>query len=535
MAAFSDTQVDAAASGSSSTACGPGISEPKFPDGWDELVHPNGSIYYYNPRLRIVTLENVYNALVLGRLLNMHEEHSNWLADATPRYPDDVETLIYRESGEQDDILHIKIASWHRSLIYDYSAKHQRYVPGYQYDFWQYISRYPMHRTYLPHYMEVDFVRALAFGANERVLEAKTTPFPFEDTQIMRLMQVYIDLKESQIPLIPAMAYHIATAMYEIEKARQRYGYATKNNRLYRDMAIKEVHWKVDVSDIIISVLLCGTHRNYRTRLACTVPNGKVSLPDFRRLMQSLMAEWADSNLVATVFVSVDVGFLAVPGITALQRACVLASSLCAMTSIVTGLYHVWQHRQKTDVEIEDATRYIHSLPLWCLRKPQTRSDSQVTLTVTACLLALPLASLQWSVLSFTIAIAAFAFESTLRARGHAIAIFIALFTLLTIVSCAAFVFFSHVWRPPLHREMEEGLDPNVVDIFPPMFHERLRARFDTVLKSVRDFVGFCANLVGLQIWESGTEASGTEASSIEASSTEVSDSDDADSSSSGD
>lgn len=101
-------------------------SEPKFPNGWDEYVHPRGSIYYYHPLLRIVTVENVYNTLVLGRLLSMHQHHSRWLADAIPRYPDDVEMLIYHESGNQDDTLSIKTASWHRSLIYQYSLKHNR-------------------------------------------------------------------------------------------------------------------------------------------------------------------------------------------------------------------------------------------------------------------------------------------------------------------------------------------------------------------------------------------------------------------------
>ncbi|KAJ6540889.1 hypothetical protein DFH09DRAFT_1089846 [Mycena vulgaris] len=408
--------------------------EPQFPDGWAELVHLNGSIYYHNTAMSLLTTENISNPLFLGRLIKSKS------------------------------------------------------------DFWRYISQYPMHRTYLPPYMEAYFVSALAFGANERVLDEKTTTSPFKDEQIMRLTQVYLDLKASasQVALVPTLAYHIAKVMYPIEQARVAYGYGTPDARLYRDLAIPESTWKVILWDMVIGVIFCGTHKSYRTRLECTVPNNHVFLPYFRRLMQNMMAEWADSNLVATVFVSVSL-----PS-NAHARS---SRSLFAMTSIVTGLYHVWRHRQKTDAEIEDAMNYIYSLPFFGLRKRMPTTVNAFSLTLTACLLALPLATLQWSVLSFTVAIAAFALESTLRTAGHSL---IALLTLLVTLSCVVFLFFWRIWRPPLHREMEEGLDPNVVDPPPPMWNEQLGGLVKAASKSVRDSVDGFVGMVGFQKLESG-------------------------------
>lgn len=52
----------------------------------------------------------------------------------------------------------------------------------------------------------------------------------------------------------------------------------------------------------------------YQTRLPGTRVKGAVYLPDFRKLMQQSLDEWADSNLLVTVFVSANVAFLAVPG-----------------------------------------------------------------------------------------------------------------------------------------------------------------------------------------------------------------------------
>ncbi|KAJ7685948.1 hypothetical protein B0H17DRAFT_1072971 [Mycena rosella] len=486
MAAPSETDDNDAISDASSTTSAPTIQEPQIPDDWRKFVHLNGSVYYYNRDRRLLTTENVANELVLGGLLKVYRDHRRWLHALRhwSTSPDD-EMLIYRPSGTKCDDLLVVFSSRHDCLTYEYQQAKNRVVEKPKSEFWSHISQYPMHRTYLLPFMEPAFLSALAFGANERVLDEKTTTFPFEDAQILRLTQVYFDLKASDAPLVPALAYHIAKVMFHIEEARARYAYGTPAARLYRDLAIPESTLQVFLWDIPIGILFCGTHRSYRTRLACTVPKGLVSLPDFRRLMQNMMAEWADSNLVATVFVSVNVGFLAVPGITTLQRDCSLVSSLCAMASIVTGLHHVWQHRQKTDAEIEDAINYIHFLPR--KRKPTPESTVPVlALTLTACLLALPLATLQWSVLSFTVAIAAFALQATTTAEHD---ILLALLVLLVTLACAAFLFFWRIWLPPLHREMEEGLDPNVAEPPPPMWRERLEARVKAVAEGVGRFL----------------------------------------------
>ncbi|KAJ7486970.1 hypothetical protein FB451DRAFT_1228430 [Mycena latifolia] len=501
MAPPSETDDDNSVGGlsdASSTAFVPTIQDPQFPDDWDKFVHPNGSIYFYNPDLRLLTTDNVSNSLALRRLLKVHTDHRIWLNNLiqSHRALEDAEMLLFHRDDPAKSFCppSITVASWRRGRAYDYAtnADQSRAVLKSKSDFWSYVAQYPMHRTHLPPVMESNFLSALAFGANERIMDEKATTFPFEDTQILRLTQIYFDLKASNVPLVPALAYHIATVMSHIEKARARYGYGTPDARLYRDVAIPAPTWHVLFLDIPLGVLFCGTHKSYRTRLECTVPNGIVSLSDFRQLMQNMMAEWADSNLVATVFVSVNVGFLAVPGITALQRTSALVSSLCAMASIVTGLYHVWQHRDKTEAKIEDAINYIHFLPHCFARKraakptsaPQSATAMALSLTFTACLLALPLATLQWSVLSFTVAIAAFTVG-----HGEAHTLLLALLILLIAFASAAFLFFWRIWRAPLHREMEEGLDPNVVDTGPEPDHQgaRLwRARLKAVAKGVR-------------------------------------------------
>ncbi|KAJ7092873.1 hypothetical protein B0H15DRAFT_164369 [Mycena belliarum] len=458
MAASSESVNDDGIPDASSTYFTPTNQGPQFPHDWDKIVHLNGSIYYFHPGLRLLTTDNVVNHLALRQLLKVYHEHIPWVEEFMRQHPShgDAELLIAHHS----DLPSITLASWNACTTYACAPDKSRVDVQSQPDFWAYVARYPTHHTHLPDSMQSMFLSTLALGANERVLDVKTTTFPFEDTQILRLTQVYLDLKASGVPVVPTLAQHIATVMCEVEKTRARYGHGTSRARLHRDVAIPAATWPVRFVDIAVGLLFCGTHTGYRTRLQRTVPQGLVFLPDFRRLMQNMMAEWADSNLVATVFVSVNVGFLAVPGITPLERALALVSSLCAMASIVTGLHHVWQHRAKTSADIEDATNYLHVLPRWWSSPPDPAAAhrSGTNLTLTACLLALPLATLQWSVLSFTAAIAAFALQSTPTPP------ILALLVLLGTLAGAAFVFFLRIWRPPLHREMEAGLDANVVD-----------------------------------------------------------------------
>jgi hypothetical protein len=94
--------------------------------------------------------------------------------------------------------------------------------------------------------------------------------------------------------------------MIKIEIVRERYHYGTKDARLYRDIAIEtKPTWRVErLLDVLLFCVFFSTHGTYKIRLEGTRPKGHVYLPDFRELMRSLLVEWSDSNLLATVFVS---------------------------------------------------------------------------------------------------------------------------------------------------------------------------------------------------------------------------------------
>ncbi len=136
------------------------------------------------------------------------------------------------------------------------------------------------------------------------------------------------------------------------------------------------------------------------------------------------------------------------------------------MLSIVIGVHHVWRHRRRADADEEDAVRHPVLSPLYSLSPlPNLLSFIQNrylhlrphrhpgSLTLLACLLALPLAALLWAILSFTVAVATFCFVGanvhTRPLLGTVLGVLLALALLTLLV-------FWDAWREQPTSEPEE-------------------------------------------------------------------------------
>jgi len=142
-----------------------------------------------------------------------------------------------------------------------------------------------------------------------------------------------------------------------------------------------------------------------------------------------------------------NVGFLAIPGIDHMPKTASLVSTLFSLTSIIAGVHHVWRHRTKVDAEFEDARKYLYHV----------RSlGEELDLTVTACLISLPIAALIWSILSFSLAIAGYSIQySNLSGR-------ILLSAVLGASGIGAFsvlVYFWRIWKAPNDDEEQASSD----------------------------------------------------------------------------
>jgi hypothetical protein len=120
----------------------------------------------------------------------------------------------------------------------------------------------------------------------------------------MPFLLIGVPYSQGQQSILPAVAWHISRVMIKIEAVRELYHYGTKEARLYRDIAVETPTWREHLVDVLLFCVFFNSHKTYRARLESTRPKGHVYLPDFRDLMSSLLVEWSDSNLLATVFVS---------------------------------------------------------------------------------------------------------------------------------------------------------------------------------------------------------------------------------------
>ncbi|TCD68621.1 hypothetical protein EIP91_010276 [Steccherinum ochraceum] len=324
--------------------------------------------------------------------------------------------------------------------------------------YWNHLEKYGMHYEEVPNSAEADFLSELGYGAVERTLDNKGTTYRFTGPQTQALIGTYRELKEAQregIPVAPSLIWLFSRTMKLVEETRTNSKYGTRDAAAARKPSLEEPTLKFRLIDIFLGIMFSGTHNMYRRRLLKTRFNNVLYLPDFRELLHELIIEWGDSNLLSTVFVAANVSFLAIEDITTLQRTFSLASSLFAMISIAGGMHHIWHHRIRLDVEVSQATIYLNR---------GIALGKRGSVTILACFLALPIASLLWSFYAFVGALTAFCVQRVDVNRP--------VLTFMLCISCLSGIttvsFFWNIWVGWQLSQMMEyadraGKDPKQV------------------------------------------------------------------------
>lgn len=167
------------------------------------------------------------------------------------------------------------------------------------------------------------------------------------------------------------------------------------------------------------------------------------------------VADWTNTNLVATVLVSASVALLAIPGIDSTTRILGIVSTLYSISSIVAGLLNVWQHQHKSRGNLE----------LTVIFDFFDRAERHVkTDKLLAILLSLPMVLLIWSTLMFAVSMVTFAWRGVDTtfinnssgsddpnefAFGLPTAwVSTGVLSFLTVVVLSSFIYFWRVWKP---------------------------------------------------------------------------------------
>ncbi|KAK7019630.1 hypothetical protein R3P38DRAFT_2975533 [Favolaschia claudopus] len=385
-----------------------------WPHDWKKHTNFTGIVYWTSDDGKLITTDDASLETTRARVMHEYREYLNWFDDIDD---EDAEMHVYNVDNERT---RITFASWKLGETYK-CGDDDELRTLHRSQSWDYFWEFAKHRARLPPALEQEFIDAMTLIMND---EKHFTELPFDERQLKRIWEVYQYLKAFTLPLrrlpnraqsssetsttttttttgdlVPALVYHMGEVMFSVSTARSR-------NQLAQHPSITSTITPTQATlrmwDLLIGLMLLANHRKYRVQLRSVVSkNGGIKLPAFRAMVSSLLAEWGESNLVAAVILSVNVAFLGIQTLTTLQRTPSIISSLFALTSLIIGLHHVWQHREKTEVDREDAREYLYfvNLNLKLLATSHKSPPTPLDLTVTAALLAIPRAALQWAVL----------------------------------------------------------------------------------------------------------------------------------------
>ncbi|KAI0782593.1 hypothetical protein C8Q75DRAFT_503945 [Abortiporus biennis] len=402
---------------------------------WTKYVHVNGNVYFYNSHYRIITPHDMSDPDMRDTIVEEYNRFDSMLRRKglnTYLYQHYPETdMVIRFHGDiEDDYLEISLICPSR-LCFMYCPEEGEFdlkVLTGTVKIWTYLEEFPMHWPPNTIMAVHDCIIGLTHGVNEWMDENNQyCSFPYSDHQIQRMMQVFKDLKNSVNSLsslrvyekggynqaIATFLWHSARVMYRIESGRERhkiphpkmlnvYGFKLED----KPPVVTRTPFDRRM-EILLGILLLGAHFTFLERLSHVRRSGRVIQREFSRMMVEFLAGWSDSNLLSTVFVGANVSFLGLSVITGIQRTTVLISTMFSVLSVLSGLYHVWHHRSKINADVNEAWKYINHT-----RDPGRYDQAITDLQVLATFLALPIASLSWAIILFSIAMVAYCVQN---------------------------------------------------------------------------------------------------------------------------
>ncbi|TDL30079.1 hypothetical protein BD410DRAFT_824006 [Rickenella mellea] len=421
------------------------------PVGWQRYNTPSGKVYFFDRKNVIVTPSDI-NKPEIRRLI---EDNYGENIDEVKKLgiAEDVWTgweMCVRVGKDESNLVVYFVDHECRRTI---AVKDSKVIISEGDEaYWKHIQEYPMH-TLLYTSTEDDLLASLVHGATERVLNSKRTIFPYDGQQCQSLLQMYNDIQGVRYKtrdanrIDGAFNWFAGMTMVDVSAAYKRHKFGTAEVQSQREPpSVWQPTKFVRAMDVGLYVLLFGMHAMYRQRLEGTrTKRGYIQSADFHDVMANFMKEWGDSNLLATVFVAANVAFLAIPDVTNIQKTVSLASTLCSMFSILAGVHHVWRHRTNVDADTTqsvDAEYNLISKKYLEFLSPTLGHD--ISITLTASLLSLPIVLLLWAVITFLVAICAYSLQNTSStAQRVMLAVVMGMLVLGTL---GTLVFFWGVW-----------------------------------------------------------------------------------------
>ncbi|KZV82896.1 hypothetical protein EXIGLDRAFT_754696 [Exidia glandulosa HHB12029] len=416
------------------------LPHTQLPAGWQEEIHMNGYPYYRNTQKNATTNIDLRKYLKdpLDYFPGLGVSGEHWEMNVGPHgitWVDHERQAVSAPNASPAEFIEFMGKEGTTAEL----RRHSQY--------WAYVQWYPNHIE-LPAKVWHDVHQTLLWCYGDRVLFKKTNAtFSLDDAK-----ELLTILEKLQNPS-PTQTWFLASVMRAIAVDRQGTHYGRSNAQEYRLRESEDAlafHEEMSLAMAILyyigGVLFLGIPHSYFRRIQAvdrTRFNDGINTIRWRGFLTSLLQEWRDSNLLATVLISATVAFLAVPGIDDASRILGLLSVLLSIGSVLVGVFFVWHHQPQAETSGDMGLRYFTHAKHF--------TDSSVPLSL---LLSTPVVLLIWSFVGFIAAILVFAFQGMQLTLSGAVMPFskgmrptIALFFVLALaISIAAWAFLWGTW-----------------------------------------------------------------------------------------
>ncbi|KAN0131017.1 hypothetical protein V8E53_011150 [Lactarius tabidus] len=397
----------------------PGVSNQGDLDGWMSATHPEGALYFYDQKRRLFTDTDMCDET---------------LRDEAERFYSHLQTLpgaseLASSVGEYDLVLDIKpdhtgfkwcyyyVSHSNRCLFWlqEYPIANMDMIQNVgvqslahikhqlEYLYWSHWSLFPVNfeQRKLSEGIYDELLGMLIHGCVD-VMTSKTSTLWLDDDQMQKMIRL---IQGAKVASAGDEYYTAGTARLLSFFSHWRFldFHGQINARLKRNEAIyDEQSREKSVLIIVLSPLLFLAPQRYLAELEEAWIDKHILEPVWKSLMTKMLGEWSDLILWSTVMLSVNVGFLAIPGVVPTNNNTKLPptpsqiisylSLIASVGSIVVGLLLVRHHRTKQEEDPNGVVKYLLQ-----------NHHKHVGLEPMAIVFSLPWALLMWAMMLFSV------------------------------------------------------------------------------------------------------------------------------------
>lgn len=392
-------------------------------DGWENVIHPEGAVYFYDATRHIFTDANLRRKGLLKAINHLAHQLLLKASDVI-----DDSTHLVLELQAKEDLCNYYFVQHNKRLLFwlqdfDEPISIYEHVKGVKCDthikmaleaqYWMHCELYPSNAPIRPQIPTE--LKHVLLHARSDFLTSDTSVVPYDLSTLQSMLDLSINLVEYVQPLISSgdecveLPAHLMCVLARLMRlfARSKFlnFYGQVSARLNANQSVYEVEQSRQKGTLrlrLANAFLWGAPAAQYKFLQNTWVDNILNYPKWSKHISRLNGDWSNVTIFSTVMLAVDVSFLAVPGVISTAVVAIFLSAMCSVSSLVASMLLAVECRGWGTDSAKGAASFM-------ARMIHTQSDVEAL----AIMYSLPYASLIWAMFCFVIALGICVFHST--------------------------------------------------------------------------------------------------------------------------